>query len=202
MQTLIKRLFDIAVAGSLLVTLWPLYLAVAVAVALFLGTPVLFRQQRVGRDGTLFSVLKFRSMTTTTDGHGNLLPDDQRLTTFGKLLRATSLDELPQLWNIFVGDMSFVGPRPLFPAYLPYYTEREATRHVMRPGITGLAQVNGRNAIGWNERLELDAQYVERFSLKLDLEILWRTVLVVLQGKGISAEGHVTMRRLDEERKA
>lgn len=195
MQKTIKRLFDIAVSGWLLVTFWWVLAAVAVLVHFKLGSPILFRQTRLGKDDKAFEVLKFRTMLS---GDG---PDHARLTPFGRLLRATSLDELPQLWNIFVGEMSLVGPRPLLPRYLPFYTDEERLRHTMRPGITGLAQVSGRNGLSWDARLALDVDYVKRFSLLLDVQILWRTVLVVLQREGISAEGQVTMHALDEERK-
>lgn len=195
MQLLAKRLIDFFAAGFALLALWPILLVLAVLVHVRLGSPVLFRQTRIGKHEEPFTMLKFRTMRV---GDG---PDHERLTQFGSLLRATSLDELPELWNIFVGDMSFIGPRPLLPEYLPHYTARERTRHSMRPGITGLAQVSGRNALGWNNRLEKDAEYVEQFSLKRDAWILWRTVMVVFQREGITAEGHVTMGRLDDERK-
>lgn len=200
MQRAIKRLFDILVAASLLVLVSPLIVLLAVLVGMKLGSPIFFGQTRIGLNEQPFDMIKFRTMTDARDAAGQLLPDEMRLTAFGKWLRATSLDELPELWNILTGRMSLVGPRPLLPEYLPYYSEREKLRHRMRPGITGLAQVSGRNALSWNARLELDAQYVERFSLGLDLTILWRTVMVVLQREGISAEGHVTMQRLDVER--
>lgn len=195
MQMLAKRLIDLAAAGFALAALWPVMATVALLVHRRLGSPILFRQQRIGKDERPFTMLKFRTMLA---GDG---PDAERLTRFGHLLRATSLDELPELWNIFVGDMSLIGPRPLLPRYLPFYSERERTRHRMRPGLTGLAQVSGRNAIGWNARLEKDAEYIERFSLKLDAWILWRTVMVVLQREGITAQGQATMQALDEERK-
>lgn len=195
MQLFLKRVFDLVAAGFALAALWPVIAMVALLVHVRLGSPVLFKQVRIGKNEEPFTMLKFRTML-----RGDA-PDHERLTRFGQLLRATSLDELPELWNIFVGDMSIVGPRPLLPEYLPHYTTREKLRHRVRPGITGLAQVSGRNALGWNARLEKDVEYVERFSLKLDLWILWRTVMVVLQREGITAEGHVTMGRLDDERK-
>lgn len=194
MDHFLKRTLDIIAAASLLVLLSPLLLALAVRVRVKLGAPVFFRQTRIGRDEQPFQLIKFRSML---EGDA---PDEARLTGFGHSLRTSSLDELPELWNILAGHMSLVGPRPLLPEYLPYYRERERLRHRVRPGITGLAQVSGRNALDWDARLELDAQYVERFSFLGDLKILWRTVAVVLQREGISAEGHVTMQRLDEER--
>lgn len=195
MQRAVKRLFDFAVAGWLLVMLAPLLGLLALLVHRQLGSPVLFRQTRIGQGERPFSILKFRTMLPGD------APDAERLTRFGRFLRATSLDELPELWNVFTGKMSFVGPRPLLPQYLGYYREDEQLRHRMRPGLTGLAQVSGRNGLGWDARLARDAEYVRRFSLLLDAEILLRTVWVVLARQGVSAEGHATMHRLDEERK-
>jgi lipopolysaccharide/colanic/teichoic acid biosynthesis glycosyltransferase len=195
MQKALKRLFDILLSGWLLLTFWWVIAIVAGLVYFKLGSPVLFRQTRIGMGERPFQILKFRTMLAGD------APDEVRLTPFGRFLRATSLDELPELWNVFIGDMSFVGPRPLLPRYLPYYRGEEPMRHHMRPGITGLAQVRGRNALGWDARLAFDVEYVKRFSLLLDVEILLRTVLVVLQREGITAEGHVTMYALDEERK-
>lgn len=194
MQAALKRLFDIAVAATLLLILSPLFVLIAVLVRFNLGSPILFRQQRIGKGEKPFEFIKFRTMR---DGNA---PDAERLTPFGSWLRATSLDELPEFWNILIGEMSFVGPRPLLPRYLPFYTPREATRHHVRPGLTGLAQVSGRNAVGWDARLELDAQYVERFSLVRDFTILWRTVMVVFKRHGISAEGEATMQAFDTYR--
>jgi lipopolysaccharide/colanic/teichoic acid biosynthesis glycosyltransferase len=194
MDRTLKRVLDIVVAASLLVVLAPLLLVLAALVRLKLGAPIFFRQTRIGRDERPFRLIKFRTMR---DGAGS---DADRLTPFGAWLRATSLDELPELWNILTGRMSLVGPRPLLPEYLPFYTEAEKVRHRMRPGVTGLAQVNGRNALSWDARLALDAEYVKDFSLIADMRILWRTVAVVLQREGISAAGHVTMQRLDVER--
>lgn len=196
MQLTIKRCFDILAASALLVLLSPALLAIALLVRRFLGDPVLFRQTRIGKNERPFRVIKFRTMR---QGQGE---DATRLTPFGRMLRASSLDELPELWNILRGDMSFVGPRPLLPEYLPYYTEAERIRHRMRPGITGLAQVSGRNALHWDARLALDAEYVARWSLRRDALILWKTVAAVLRREGISAEGHATMPRLDDERRA
>lgn len=201
MQRFIKRLIDILAAASLLLLALPLLLLLALLVRTKLGSPIFFRQTRIGQHTRPFAMLKFRTMTDARDTHGTPMPDSERLTAFGNFLRSTSLDELPELWNILTGKMSLVGPRPLLPEYLPYYTPQEQTRHAMRPGITGLAQVSGRNALGWNERLALDVQYVQRFSLALDAHILWRTVMVVLQREGISAEGQATMERLDVARK-
>ncbi len=201
MDALLKRLLDIAVALGLLLLLWPLLLTAALLVRARLGAPIFFRQTRIGKGEQPFQLIKFRTMTDARDASGALLPDAVRLTAFGQWLRETSVDELPELWNILTGKMSLVGPRPLLPEYLPYYTAREQLRHTVRPGITGLAQVNGRNAIGWDARLELDAQYVEQFSFARDLAILWQTAAVVLRRDGISAEGHATMARLDDERR-
>ncbi|MBG1233230.1 sugar transferase [Aestuariivirga litoralis] len=182
-----KRVFDLVVAGVLLALLCPVLLVVALLVAMKLGRPVLFRQARPGRGGQVFTLIKFRSMK---NGDGS---DAERLTRFGKMLRASSLDELPELWNILRGDMSLVGPRPLLVSYLPLYSARQALRHNVRPGITGLAQVNGRNALGWDEKLELDVRYVETQGFWLDLRILVKTFTSVLLSKDVAAEGHATM---------
>ena len=183
----VKRAIDVAVSVSLLVVLAPVIAAVAILVRVFHGSPVLFAQRRPGLDGELFTIYKFRSMR---DGPGD---DADRLTRFGRGLRSTSLDELPSLWNVARGDMSLVGPRPLLVEYLDRYNPRQATRHRVRPGITGLAQVNGRNAVSWEDRLELDAVYVESASLMLDLRILAQTIGSVLRREGISEEGGATM---------
>lgn len=201
MQTTIKRGFDIALALLLCLLSLPLLLVLYTLVHRNIGTPVFFTQTRIGMDERPFRLIKFRSMTDDRDESGALLPDEMRLTSLGKFLRSTSLDELPELWNILLGEMSFVGPRPLLPDYLPYYRPEERIRHRMRPGITGLAQVNGRNATTWDLRLRYDAEYVGNYSLALDVRILWRTIAVVLKREGISAEGHATMRRLDDERR-
>lgn len=158
-----------------------------------LGSPVFFRRQRPGYQGRPFMLVKFRSMTDARDAEGNLLPDHERLTSFGRFLRSASLDEMPELWNVLRGEMSLVGPRPLLMEYLPRYTPAQARRHEVKPGITGWAQVNGRNTIGWEEKFKLDVWYVDHCSLWLDLKILALTILQVFQRKGISAEGHVTM---------
>ncbi|HUY69082.1 MAG TPA: sugar transferase [Alphaproteobacteria bacterium] len=194
----LKRGIDVAAALILLVVTAPLMLVVAIVVALALGRPVLFRQQRVGKGDRLFMLYKFRSMSNAQDGQGALLGDGERLTAFGKLLRATSLDELPELWNILKGDMSLVGPRPLLPEYLPYYSETQRLRHRMRPGLTGFAQVKGRNAIGWEERLALDAWYVQHWSLSLDFRIAAATLKTVLSRHGVQPEGLATMPRFDD----
>lgn len=192
-STWLKRGFDIAAASGGLLATAPVMGAVAAAVAVKLGRPVLFRQVRVGLGGTRFSIIKFRTMTDARGPDGNLLPDDQRLTPFGKWLRSTSLDELPELLNVLRGEMSLVGPRPLHVRYLTRYNPRQARRHDVRPGMTGLAQVRGRNALGWAERFELDVEYTEEHSLALDLRILLETVMVTLRRSGISAEGEATM---------
>ncbi|GAF54435.1 lipid carrier : UDP-N-acetylgalactosaminyltransferase [Psychrobacter sp. JCM 18901] len=173
---MIKRLFDIVGATTALVVLSPIYAATAYKVSKNLGAPVLFRQIRPGLYGKPFEMIKFRSMKDDIDADGNPLEDGARLTSFGKALRNTSLDELPELWNVIKGDMSLVGPRPLLMEYLPLYNDEQARRHDVRPGITGYAQINGRNAIGWNERFALDTWYVDNQSLWLDIKILFKTV--------------------------
>lgn len=189
----VKRVIDIVGAALALVALSPVLVLVAVLVRLKLGSPVLFRQPRAGLGGAPFVLTKFRTMTDEVDDDGALLPDDVRLTGFGRLLRSTSLDELPELVHVLRGEMSLVGPRPLPVTYLDRYSARQARRHEVRPGLTGWAQVNGRNAAGWPERLEMDVWYVEHRSLRLDLRILARTVLVVLDRSGVAEDGHVTM---------
>jgi lipopolysaccharide/colanic/teichoic acid biosynthesis glycosyltransferase len=188
-----KRLFDILVSATALLLLSPLILGVAVAVRLRLGSPVLFRQQRPGLHARAFTILKFRTMLDARTGDGEPLPDSQRLTRFGRWLRASSLDELPELWNVLRGDMSLVGPRPLLMEYVPLYTPEQARRHEVRPGITGWAQVNGRNALSWDDKFALDLWYVDNRSLALDMRILAATVASVGGRKGISAEGEATM---------
>ena len=190
-----KRIFDLVATSIVSVALFPLLLVIAVLVRLFLGSPVLFRQMRPGLHGRPFPLVKFRSMTDAKDAAGRLLPDADRLTRFGKFLRSSSLDELPELWNVIRGDMSLVGPRPLLTEYLSLYSARQARRHEMKPGLTGWAQVNGRNALTWEDRLELDVWYVEKRSLSLDLKIIWMTLGIVLNRKGISHEGSATMER-------
>jgi len=190
---MIKRLFDITAAATALVVLSPVYLVLAYQVKKNLGTPVLFRQTRPGQYGEPFEMIKFRSMRDAIDVDGNPLPDSERLTAFGQTLRNTSLDELPELWNVIKGDMSLVGPRPLLMEYLPLYNQEQACRHLVRPGITGFAQVNGRNAIGWEEKFKLDTWYVNNQSIWFDLKILFKTVKKVLIKDGISADGEVTM---------
>lgn len=196
-----KRLLDCLVATVALVLLLPLLLWLAYKIKRHLGAPVLFKQTRIGKDNVPFTLIKFRTMRDSHDVSGKPLPDAQRLTNFGAWLRATSLDELPELWNILRGDMSLIGPRPLLPEYLPYYTEKEALRHTVRPGITGLAQVSGRNALTWDARLLLDVAYVEKMSWRMDLHIALKTLRTVIRKEGISADGMATMSRFDDERK-
>ena len=192
---MIKRLFDITVATIALVVLSPVYALVAYKVKKNLGSPVLFRQTRPGQHGVPFEMIKFRSMKDAIDADGNPLPDSERLTVFGQSLRNSSLDELPELWNVIKGDMSLVGPRPLLMEYLPLYNQHQARRHNARPGVTGYAQVNGRNAIGWDEKFELDTWYVDNQSLWLDIKILFKTIKKVLVKEDVSADGEVTMSR-------
>lgn len=189
----VKRAFDVAAGSAALALLGVPMLVIAWRVARNLGRPVLFRQTRPGLGGKPFEVLKFRTMTDARDAAGELLPDSQRLTPFGAWLRSTSLDELPELLNVLRGDMSLVGPRPLLMRYVPRYSPRQARRHEVRPGITGLAQVRGRNAISWGKKFELDVWYVDNRSFRLDLQILFETVLRVVRRDGISAAGEATM---------
>lgn len=177
----VKRLFDIILSGCAIIVLSPIYLIMAVLVAIKLGRPILFCQQRPGKNEDIFNMYKFRSMNDKKDENGELLPDEERLTSFGKKLRATSLDELPELFNIFIGNMSIVGPRPLLVKYLPYYSEEEKKRHHVRPGLTGLAQINGRNSLIWEERFKHDVYYVEHCSFLLDIKIIWMTIGKVLK---------------------
>ena len=192
---MIKRLLDIIIASIALILLSPLYFYVARKVKKNLGSPVLFRQVRPGLNGKPFEMIKFRTMKDAVDEQGNQLPDSERLTPFGKMLRSTSLDEMPELWNVIKGDMSIVGPRPLLTEYLPLYNEEQAKRHNVRPGMTGHAQVNGRNAISWEEKFKLDTWYVENQSTLLDFKIMFKTVHKVLAKDDISAEGEATMMR-------
>lgn len=175
----IKRLLDILISLTGMLLLSPVYLIVAILVRVRLGSPVIFHQERPGYQERIFTLCKFRTMTDERDENGELLPDSVRLTKFGLFLRKTSLDELPELWNILKGDMSLIGPRPLLVSYLPWYTQRERVRHTVRPGLTGLAQVSGRNYIEWDKRLEKDVEYVEHISFRMDLKVLWLTFRVV-----------------------
>lgn len=190
----IKRGLDILISAVALVVLSPVFLIVAILVRCKLGSPVIFHQERPGYHEKIFRLYKFRSMTDEKDEQGNLLPDSVRLTKFGKMLRATSLDELPELWNILKGDMSLVGPRPLLVKYLPLYNKRQKHRHDVPPGLTGWAQVNGRNAISWEEKFELDLYYVKNQSFLLDLKILLQTVLVVFRHNDINSSTDATMK--------
>jgi sugar transferase EpsL len=192
-----KRIFDVVVVLAMGCLLWPVMLLVALLVRLRLGSPVIFQQQRPGLGGRVFAIYKFRTLRDLVDADGNPLPDEQRTTPFGIWLRSTSLDELPELWNVLVGDMSLVGPRPLLLEYLPLYSSEQARRHEVRPGITGWAQVNGRNALTWEEKFELDVWYVDHRTAGLDLRILWLTLMTVLLRRGVSAEGHATMPKFE-----
>ncbi|MDH4992795.1 sugar transferase [Aquamicrobium lusatiense] len=192
-----KRLFDVVVALCALAILSPLLVVLSLLIRRRLGSPILFRQVRPGKDGKPFEMLKFRSMTDARGADGALLPDADRLTPFGQFLRSTSLDELPELWNVLKGDMSLVGPRPLLMEYLPLYSPEQARRHEVRPGVTGWAQVNGRNALSWEEKFALDIWYVDNRSLRLDLKIIVATIGKVLKRSGISADGEATMPRFD-----
>lgn len=191
----IKRIIDILLSLTLLLILWPVLLIVAILVRIKLGSPVIFKQERPGLNEKIFTLMKFRSMTDEKDENGNLLPDSVRLTKFGKFLRSTSLDELPELINILKGEMSFVGPRPLLVQYLPLYNEHQKQRHNVRPGLTGLAQVNGRNLLSWEERFDYDVEYVNNVSFVNDVKIFFKTIGLVFKRKGVSPaqSGNVTM---------
>ncbi len=195
---LTKRALDILISAFALIVLSPVFLVVAGAIYWKMGGPAVFSQERPGLKGKIFKIYKFRTMTETTDSSGALLSDDQRLTPLGKFLRRTSLDELPELLNVLMGDMSLVGPRPLLPEYLPYYSPEQRRRHDVRPGLTGWTQINGRNALTWEEKFELDVWYVDNLSLKLDAKILLKTIYVALRGEGVNAPGYATMPRFDE----
>jgi len=188
-----KRLFDLVVALLLLPSIFLMCLMITLFVKIKLGSPVIFTQLRPGLNGKIFNMVKFRTMTNKCDLDGNLLPDSIRLTKFGKFLRSTSLDELPGLWNVLKGDMSLVGPRPLLVEYLPLYSEKQSRRHEVRPGITGWAQVNGRNTISWDKKFDLDVWYVDNQSIWLDIKILWMTIKKVIMRDGISQNNHVSM---------
>ena len=189
----IKRMTDVILSGGALIVLSPVLLVTALLVRYKLGSPVIFCQERPGREEKIFKLYKFRSMADLKDADGNMLPDEVRLTKFGRLLRSTSLDELPELWNILRGDMSIVGPRPLLVKYLPLYNEEQKHRHDVRPGLTGWAQVNGRNAISWDEKFRLDVWYVNNLSFALDVRIIFQTVKKVFCREGISSEAAATM---------
>lgn len=198
---MLKRSFDILAAGVGLLLLLPVIAVVALMISFRLGRPVLFRQVRPGLEGRPFEMVKFRTMRDAVDADGKALPDAQRMTPFGSFLRSSSLDELPELWNVLKGDMSLVGPRPLLMEYLPLYDTQQRRRHEVRPGVTGWAQVNGRNALTWEEKFNLDVWYVENRSFWLDLKIIMLTIRKVLIRDGISAEGEVTMSKFTGTRK-
>lgn len=198
---MLKRLLDIIIASIALILLSPLYFYVAHKVKKNLGSPVLFRQVRPGLHGKPFEMIKFRTMKDAADAKGNPLPDSERLTPFGKMLRSSSLDEMPELWNVIKGDMSIVGPRPLLMEYLPLYNQEQAKRHLVRPGMTGHAQVNGRNAISWEEKFKLDTWYVENQSVWLDFKIMLKTVKKVLAKDDINAENDATMPKFNGNEK-
>ena len=197
----IKRLLDIVISLCGIIVLSPVYLVLGILVRAKLGSPVIFRQERPGKDEKIFHLYKFRSMTDEKDENGNLLPDEIRLTSFGKKLRSTSLDELPELFNILKGDMSLIGPRPLLVRYLPWYTKEERHRHDVRPGLTGLAQVNGRNALGWEERFSYDLEYVNHLTFIMDVKIICMTVGKVLKRSGTLSGADQTVADFDVYRK-
>lgn len=188
-----KRFLDFVLSLIAIVLLSPIFIIVAALVRIKLGSPIIFCQERPGKDEKIFKMYKFRSMTSETDEEGNLLPDDARLTSFGKKLRSISLDELPELFNILKGDMSIVGPRPLLAQYLPLYNDFQKHRHDVRPGLTGWAQVNGRNTISWEDKFKLDVEYTKKYSFLLDIKIIFMTVLSVVKKEGISSDTSVTM---------
>ena len=196
-----KRIFDIIFSLIAIIILLPLYIIISILILIFIGKPVVFKQPRPGKNEKVFNIYKFRTMTNKTDKAGNLLPDSERQTKFGKLLRKTSLDELPQMFNILAGSMSFIGPRPLLVKYLPYYTKEEHHRHDVRPGLTGLAQSSGRNIVDWDKRFKLDLEYVNNITFKNDLKILFNTIKIVLKRDGITDNKTSTCEFLDEVRK-
>ncbi len=196
-QHVVKRFIDIVCSGFGLIFLSPILLITAIFIRIKLGSPIFFTQDRVGKDGEIFKMIKFRTMLDATDKWGEPLPDEERLTHFGKMLRSTSIDELPELINVFKGDMSLVGPRPLLVEYIELYSKEQWRRHEVRPGITGWAQVNGRNTLDWKSRFKLDVEYVDTFNLLLDIKILFMTVGKVLKRDGISQEGHATMEKFN-----
>ena len=194
---IIKRIFDFTASLCGLILLSPILIVVALLIRLNLGSPIFFTQDRVGKHNKVFKMIKFRSMKDGVDKNGNLLPDEMRLTKFGKILRSTSLDELPELINVLKGDMSLIGPRPLLVDYLPLYNENQIKRHNVLPGLTGWAQINGRNSLSWNEKFNLDIWYVDNWSLTLDIKIFFLTIYKVFKRDGISQEGNVTMERFN-----
>ena len=192
-EKFIKRGLDLLISGAALLICWPMLVVLVLLVRCKLGSPAIFCQERPGKNGRIFRLYKLRTMTEQRDENGQLLPDEERLTPFGRTLRSLSLDELPELWNIFRGDMSLVGPRPLLVKYLPLYNDEQARRHEVMPGLTGWAQVNGRNLVTWEEKFAMDVWYVDHISFALDLKILWLTVKAVLYREGISAQSSATM---------
>ena len=196
-QHVVKRAIDIVCSGIGLIVLSPILVIAAILIRKNLGSPIFFTQDRIGKDGKVFKMIKFRTMLDATDKYGNQLPDEERLTSFGKFLISTSIDELPELVNVFLGDMSLVGPRPLLVEYKDLYSTEQWRRHEVRPGITGWAQVNGRNSISWSERFKLDVEYIDNYNLILDIKILFMTVLKVIKKDGISQDGHVTMEKFN-----
>lgn len=198
---MLKSLFDKTLALILIILFSPIYIIVSLLILRKMGSPILFRQQRPGKNEKIFGIYKFRTMTNEKDEHGNLLPDEQRLIGIGKFIRSTSLDELPQLFNVLKGEMSFVGPRPLLIEYLPLYNDNQKRRHDVKPGITGWAQVNGRNAISWEQKFEYDAWYVDNQSFWLDMKILWMTFLKVVKRSDISSTNHATMEKFEGSKK-
>jgi lipopolysaccharide/colanic/teichoic acid biosynthesis glycosyltransferase len=189
----VYRIRDIIASFLGLVVLSPIIIITAILVAMFMGSPIFYKQVRAGRDGIPFTMIKFRTMVDAVDEHGNDLPDEERLTKVGKIMRKFSIDELPELWNVLKGDMSVVGPRPLYIKYIPRYNDRQKKRLQIRPGLTGWSQVNGRNSLTWENRFEMDVWYVENRSFMLDVKILFKTIGVVFMAKGINQEGHATM---------
>lgn len=196
-QNVVKRTIDIVCSGLGLIVLSPILLITAVLIRIKLGSPIFFTQDRLGKDGKVFKMIKFRTMLDAVDKWGEPLPDEERMTPFGQLLRSTSIDELPELINVFKGDMSLVGPRPLLVEYRELYSPEQFRRHEVRPGITGWAQVNGRNTLEWSERFKLDVEYVDNYNIFMDIKILLMTVLKVVKRDGISQEGHVTMEKFN-----
>ncbi len=198
-KNLIKPLFDKILALFLIILFSPIMLIVAILIYLWDGRPIVFTQERPGLNEKIFKIYKFRTMTNERDENGNLLPDEKRLNGIGKIIRSLSLDELPQLFNVLKGDMSFIGPRPLLVEYLSLYNEEQKKRHLVKPGITGLAQVKGRNAISWRKKFKYDVFYVNHLSFKLDLYIICQTILKVVKREGISQQGHATMEKFNGE---
>lgn len=194
---MIKRIFDLFVSISALIFLFPIIIIIALLILKKLGSPVVFRQTRPGRNGMPFQMIKFRTMTDEVDANGELLSDEHRLTKFGKFLRATSMDELPELWNVIKGDMSLVGPRPLLMDYLPLYNQEQARRHNVLPGLTGWAQINGRNELSWEKKFKYDIWYVDNHSFWLDIKIILLTIAKVFKREGIHSEGQVTAQRFE-----